>query len=118
MSTPAQTPIPRPNAQKRTVSHGTSAVRLAMALRQMNTAETLAEVIAAKDRAKEGGLNNKDTEALRQAFASAKARFCGAKALPPAYDVMRAPPYVPPPAAAVRPGADDHLACKSHGHPC
>lgn len=36
----------------------------------------------------------------------------------PHYDVIRAPRYVPPPRAAVRPGADDFLQCKSHGTLC
>lgn len=45
-------------------------------------------------------------------------RWIGTPALPPQYDVMRAPVYVPPPITSVRPGADAHLKFKSAGHLC
>lgn len=45
-------------------------------------------------------------------------RWIGTPALPPQYDVMRAPVYVPPPMTSVRPGADAHLKFKSAGHLC
>lgn len=44
--------------------------------------------------------------------------WLGQKAPPPAYDVMRAPVYVPPLMASARPGADDFRACQSRGHRC
>lgn len=44
--------------------------------------------------------------------------WVGTPALPPQYDVMRAPVYVPPPMASMRPGADSHLKFKSAGHLC
>ena len=55
-------------------AHGTSAVRLAVALRSMASAETMHSVVAAKDKAKAGGLTAKDTATLRVAFDAAKAR--------------------------------------------
>lgn len=66
MTTPTPTPAH--------TTHGTSAVRLAVALRSMASAETLHSVVAAKDKAKQGGLTAKDTAALRVAFEAAKAR--------------------------------------------
>lgn len=44
--------------------------------------------------------------------------WVGQKAPPPAYDVMRAPVYVPPHMGSSRPGADDFRACQSRGHRC
>lgn len=44
--------------------------------------------------------------------------WVGQKAPPPAYDVMRAPPYQPPSFASARPGADDFRDCPSRGHRC
>jgi len=41
----------------------------------MQSAETMTAVIAAKDKAKAGGLTDKDTERLRTAFSTAKARI-------------------------------------------
>ena len=37
------------------------------------------------------------------------------EALPNTYNVLKAPKYKPEPTAPVRPGADDHLKCKSKG---
>jgi hypothetical protein len=43
----------------------------------------------------------------------------GQKAMPNQYDVMRAPVWrTPPDTSAMRPGALDHLKCKSFGHRC
>lgn len=64
-----------PTTQPPSVTPGTSAVRLAMALRQFATAQTLADIVAAKDRAKSAGLSAKDTQTLRAAFDGAKAKF-------------------------------------------
>jgi hypothetical protein len=58
------------------LSRTSSAVRLAVAIRAMAQAQTLPEVIAAKDKAKDLGLMPKDLETLRTAFNQAKARFC------------------------------------------
>lgn len=66
MTTPTTTPP--------TTTPGASAVRLAVAQRSMASAETLHSVVAAKDKAKTGGLTAKDTAALRAAFEAAKAR--------------------------------------------
>lgn len=58
-----------------TTTYANSSVRLAVAVRRMNSAETMASVIAAKDTAKNAGLTAKDTAALRVAFEAAKARI-------------------------------------------
>lgn len=58
-----------------TTTYANSSVRLAVAVRRMNSAETMASVIAAKDTAKNAGLTAKDTESLRVAFDAAKDRI-------------------------------------------
>ena len=60
-----------PTGLSRTVSQ----MRLAVATKAMAQAETLAAVIAAKDKAKGPGLMPKELDALRVAFDQAKARF-------------------------------------------
>ncbi len=62
---------PMPPGLSRTVSQ----MRLAVATKAMAQAETLAAVIAAKDKAKGLGLMPKELDALRVAFDQAKARF-------------------------------------------
>lgn len=57
------------------LSRTSSAVRLAVATKAMTQAETLAAVIAAKDKAKGLGLMPKDMQTLRREFNLAKARF-------------------------------------------
>lgn len=44
--------------------------------------------------------------------------WVGQKTPPRAYDVMRAPVYVPPLMGSYRPGADDFRNCQSLGHRC
>lgn len=66
MTTPTPTPAH--------TTHGTSAVRLAVAQRSMASAETLHAVAAAKDKAKAGGLTARDTQQLKVSFEAAKAR--------------------------------------------
>lgn len=57
------------------LSRTVSQMRLAVASKAMAQAETLAAVIAAKDKAKGLGLMPKELDALRVAFDQAKARF-------------------------------------------
>lgn len=57
------------------LSRTVSQTRLAVAVKSMTQAETLASVIAAKDKAKGLGLMPKELDALRVAFDQAKARF-------------------------------------------
>lgn len=57
------------------LSRTSSAVRLAVAVKAMTQADTLAAVIAAKDKAKDLGLMPKDLEILRVTFNQAQARF-------------------------------------------
>lgn len=57
------------------LSRTSSAVRMGVATRAMAQAETLEDVIAAKDKAKDLGLMPKDLETLRVTFNQAKARF-------------------------------------------
>lgn len=45
-------------------------------------------------------------------------KWVGQKTPPRQYDVMRAPPWVPPSMTTPRPGADAHSAFKSYGHRC
>ena len=66
MTTPTTTPP--------TTTPGASAVRLAVAQRSMASAETLHSVVAAKDKAKAGGLTARDTQQLKVSFEAAKAR--------------------------------------------
>ncbi len=48
----------------------------------------------------------------------APTRWVGEKALPPQYDVMHAPVWVPPVSVPARPGAGDFLGCPTRGHRC
>lgn len=57
-----------------TVTRGTSAVRLAVAMRAMEQAPSLNALVKAKDAAKTF-LTPRDLDALRVAFDKAKARF-------------------------------------------
>ena len=57
------------------LSRTVSQIRLAVATKAMTQAETLADVTAAKDKAKGQGLMPKELDALRVAFDQAKARF-------------------------------------------
>lgn len=63
----------QPERPTRTVSE----VRLANALAAMRRADTLAEVVTAKDKAKTLGLLPKDTEKLKVEFMAAQARLKG-----------------------------------------
>lgn len=68
--TPPQKAITTPG-----LSRTVSSMRLAVAIKAMTNAETLAAVIAAKDKAKDLGLMPGHLEQLRVEFNRAKARF-------------------------------------------
>lgn len=50
-------------------------MRLAVAMRLMSCAQSLSEVVAAKDKAKAAGLTKRDTEKLKTSFETHVARF-------------------------------------------